>query len=62
MINRILYYPAVAILIAACAKPQPSPTVEEVVEQALLETTEIAEAFAEVPSWSDIIAQATGQG
>jgi len=57
MTNRILYYPALAILIAACTKPQPSPTTEEVVEAALPETTEIAQSFTQVPSWSDIIAE-----
>lgn len=46
-----------AILLTACAKPQPSPTTEEVVEQALPETTEIAETFTKVPSWADVIAQ-----
>ena len=57
--NRILICFVLAIFLTACAKPQPSPTVDEVVEQALPETTEIAEAFTEVPSWSDIIAQGT---
>ena len=57
MTNRILLYPALVILMSACASPQPSPTTEEVVETALPETTEIAQSFTEVPSWSDIIAE-----
>jgi NodT family efflux transporter outer membrane factor (OMF) lipoprotein len=57
MTNRILYYPALAIMIAACAKPQTSPTTDEVIEAALPETTEIAQSFTQVPSWSDIIAE-----
>jgi len=54
--NRHLVYLGLALLISACASPKPSPTVEEVVEQALPETTEIAQSFTQVPSWSDVIA------
>ena len=50
-----------ALIISACATPAPSPTVEEVVEQALPETTEIAPAFTEVPSWSEVIAQGSAK-
>ena len=45
------------LVLSACAKPQPSPTVETVVEEALPETTQIAESFTPVASWSDIIAE-----
>ena len=55
--QRRLIYVVLAMALGACAKPQPSPTTEEVVEQALPETTEIAETFTEVPSWSDVIAE-----
>lgn len=55
--QRRLIYIVLAMALGACAKPQPSPTTEEVVEQALPETTEIAETFTEVPSWSDVIAE-----
>jgi len=54
--NRHLVYLGLALLISACASPKPSPTVEEVVEQALPESTEIAQSFTQVPSWSDVIA------
>ena len=55
--NRNLTCLGLALLISACAAPKPSPGVDEVVEQALPATTEIAENFAPVPSWSDIIAR-----
>jgi NodT family efflux transporter outer membrane factor (OMF) lipoprotein len=55
--RRNLIYPGLLLLITACATPEPSPTVEEVVEQAIPETTEIAQSFTEVPSWSEIIAE-----
>ena len=57
--QRRLIYLVLAMALGACAKPQPAPTTEEVVEQALPETTEIAETFTEVPSWSDVIAEGT---
>ena len=55
--NRILICFVLAMFLPACAKPQPSPSVDEVVEKALPETTQIAENFAAIPSWSDIIAE-----
>jgi len=55
--QRKLIYSVLALALGACAKPQPGPTTEEVVEQALPESTEIAESFTEVPSWSDVIAE-----
>ena len=59
MKQRSLIYLSLAILLSACAKPAPAPTHEEVVEQALPETTEIAQSFGEVPSWDEIIARGT---
>jgi multidrug efflux system outer membrane protein len=55
--NRIPVYVSLALFLSACASPKPSPTTEEVVADALPETTEIAQEFTEVPSWSDVIAQ-----
>ena len=55
--NRIPLYFILALILGACASPKPSPTTEEVVEDALPETTEIAQDFTEVPSWSDVIAE-----
>jgi NodT family efflux transporter outer membrane factor (OMF) lipoprotein len=55
--QRKLIYSLLALALGACAKPQPGPTTEEVVEQALPESTEIAESFTEIPSWSDVIAE-----
>jgi len=50
--------PAVLVLIlSACATPKPGPTHEEVIEQALPETTEIVSSFGEVPSWADVVDQ-----
>jgi len=46
-----------ALIITACATPEPAPPLEEVIEQALPETTEIAESFGEVPSWADVVDQ-----
>ena len=46
-----------ALIITACATPEPAPPLEEVMDQALPETTEIAESFTEVPSWEDVIAE-----
>ena len=46
-----------ALIINACATPEPAPPLEEVIKQALPETTEIAESFTEVPSWEDVIAE-----
>lgn len=55
--NQKYFYLGLALLISACATSKPSPTVEEVVEQALPKTTEIAETFTPVPSWSEIVAR-----
>ena len=55
--QRKLIYFALVMVLGACAKPQPAPTTGEVVEQALPETTQIAETFTEVPSWSEVIAE-----
>ena len=46
-----------ALIITACATPEPAPPLEEVIEQALPETTEIASSFGEVPSWADVVGQ-----
>ena len=56
MLRRITFYIAGALLLAACASPAPPPTREEVVEQALPETTEIAQSFGPVASWDEVIA------
>lgn len=45
------------LILSACATPAPGPGHEEVVEQALPETTEIASSFGEVPSWAEVVAQ-----
>ena len=45
------------LIISACASSSPAPELDEVVEQALPETTEIASGFGEVPSWADVVAQ-----
>ncbi len=45
------------LIITACATPEPAPPLEEVIEQALPETTEIASSFGEVPSWADVVGQ-----
>ena len=44
------------LIITACATPEPAPPLEDIVDQTLPETTEIAESFTEVPSWEDVIA------
>ncbi len=59
MAKRILIYIGLPLVVCACAKPAPNPSVEQVVEQALPETTEIAPTFTAVPSWSEVIARGT---
>ena len=54
---RLSLYPALILLLAACATPEPAPTTEEVVEQALPETTEIAEEYSATATWGETIAQ-----
>ena len=47
---------SLVLMLGACASPEPAPPLEDIVDQALPETTEIAESFGEVPSWEDVIA------
>ncbi len=53
---RLILAAGLVLIISACATPEPAPPLEDIVEQALPETTEIAESFGEVPSWEDVIA------
>ena len=45
------------LTLAACATPEPAPETEEVVEQALPETTEIAVEYTELSTWGETIQQ-----
>jgi multidrug efflux system outer membrane protein len=56
---RILTACSLILIVSSCATPKPAPTTEAIVEEALPETTEIAESFGKVPSWSETIAQGT---
>jgi hypothetical protein len=47
--RRKLILAGLVLIISACASPAPAPELDEVVEQALPETTEIASSFGEVP-------------
>jgi len=55
--NRLVPVVGLALIISACATPEPPPPHEEIVEQALPETTEIAADFTEVPSWEEVVAR-----
>ena len=44
-------------MLAACASPKESPQTAEVVEQALPETTEIAESYGPTATWSEVVAE-----
>ena len=56
--NKTTTLMGLALLAGACASPAPPPATDEVVEQALPETTEIAPAFSEpVPSWDEVVAR-----
>ena len=48
------------LLAGACASLVPPPTAKEAIDQALVESSEIAPAFArEVPSWDEVVARGT---
>ena len=64
MMNPVRSYigPVAVLLLAACAAPKPATTTEEVVEQALPETTEIAPAFVEqVGNWDEVVARGAAE-
>jgi multidrug efflux system outer membrane protein len=49
-----LLFAGLTVFLSACATPSPGPSREDVVEEALPESTEIVESFDKVPSWEDI--------
>jgi NodT family efflux transporter outer membrane factor (OMF) lipoprotein len=56
-VNRLRYctIAGLALSLAACATPEPAPPTEEIVEQALPETTEIAEQYGATATWGETI-------
>lgn len=50
-----------ALGLAACATTAPEPTTEQVVAEALPETTEIASAFTAGPGWDEVVARGAAE-
>lgn len=61
MPNPIFAFLVPALLLAACASPKEPPPSEEIVEQALPDTTEIAETFGPTKTWAEVVAEGAVQ-